>query len=227
MDAHAELNPPVLRHARISVDQAVLHFDGAPHRIDYAPELDDGAVPGALNNAPVMHGDVWVDQIAAKSSKPCEDAIFVRAREPRVAYNVGDQDRGQFPRLAHGANAEVARSPSRGGLSIVALPCRACGKAWKREAHPRVSARDAHPRRIDHNTVPEGGIDNQPGLRVRTWFSDSCPTASRWILAVALAGAAHCAPSPGRPRVGALSCSDVVHPRPWLSWPWTSKSVAL
>jgi len=34
-------------------------------------------------------------------------------------------------------------------------------KAWKRGAHPRVSARDAYPRGLKHNTVAEGGIDKR------------------------------------------------------------------
>ena len=49
------------------------------------------------------HGDGRIDQIAAKRPKPCEDAIFVRASKPGVADDVGYQDRGQFPGLAHGA----------------------------------------------------------------------------------------------------------------------------
>ena len=33
-------------------------------------------------------------------------------------------------------------------------------KAWKREAHPRVSARDAYPRRVGYSTLAKGGIEN-------------------------------------------------------------------
>ena len=51
-------------------------------------------------------------------------------------------------------------------------------KAWKREAHPRVSARDAYPRRLKHNTVAEGEIDNESRLARRDPFSDTCPTAA-------------------------------------------------
>ena len=69
----------------------------------------------------MMHGDGWVDQIAAKGPKPCEDAIFVRACKPGVADDVGHQDRGQFPRLGHDAGAEAAGIA--GGLAMAALPC--------------------------------------------------------------------------------------------------------
>jgi hypothetical protein len=38
---------------------------GAAGFVDHASELDERAVAGALNDTPVMHGDSWVDQIAA------------------------------------------------------------------------------------------------------------------------------------------------------------------
>jgi hypothetical protein len=44
----------------------------------------------------------------------------------------------------------------------------ALGMTWKREARPRVSARDAYPRRLKHNTVDEGGIADGPSLPIRT-----------------------------------------------------------
>ena len=57
-----------------------------------------------------MRCDGGIDQVAAKGPKASEDSILVRAREPRVADNVGHQNRREFPGLAHGASAE-ARSP--------------------------------------------------------------------------------------------------------------------
>ena len=61
------------------------------------------AVAGALDDAPVMHGDGRVDQIAAQRPEPRQRAILVRAREPAVADHVGDQNRRDFPGLGHGA----------------------------------------------------------------------------------------------------------------------------
>jgi hypothetical protein len=49
-----------------------------------------------------MHRDGGVDQVAAKGLKANQDAIFIRTRKPRVADHVGQQNRGQFPGLAHG-----------------------------------------------------------------------------------------------------------------------------
>ena len=91
--------------------------------VHYAAELDDAAVAGALDDAAMMHGDGRVDQVAAQGPEPSENSIFVRARKPGVADDVGHQDRRELPGLAHGVSAEVARSPGRGGLSMAALPC--------------------------------------------------------------------------------------------------------
>ena len=110
-----------------ALDHRPLDFDGAVHRIDDAPELNDAAVAGALDDAAMMHGDGRVDQVAPEGPKPCEDAIFVRTNKPGVADDVGHQDRGEFPGLAHGASAEAGRFARRSGLSKAALP--RCTKA--------------------------------------------------------------------------------------------------
>ena len=41
-----------------------LHLNRAAHRIDDAPELDDRAIAGALDDAPVVRGDRGVDTAA-------------------------------------------------------------------------------------------------------------------------------------------------------------------
>jgi hypothetical protein len=83
----------------------------AAHRVHHAAKLNDAAVPGALDHTSVMHCDCRVDQVAPKGAEPSEDTILVRAREPRVADDVGHQDRGEFPGLAHGAIAVTGKSP--------------------------------------------------------------------------------------------------------------------
>jgi hypothetical protein len=65
VDADAELDPALGRQARIALDHAVLHFNRAAHGVNHTAELDDAAVAGALNDAPVMGVDGWIDQIAA------------------------------------------------------------------------------------------------------------------------------------------------------------------
>ena len=101
MDADAELDAAVLRHAGIALDHAVLHLDGAAHGIDHAAELDQRSIAGALDHAPVVHGDGRIDQVAAQRPQPRQRAIFVRAGEPAVSDHVGSQDRRQLAVLAH------------------------------------------------------------------------------------------------------------------------------
>ena len=67
MNADAEHDAAILGHAGVALDHGVLNFDGATHGIDDAAELDDRAVAGSLDDAPVMNGDSRVDQIAAQS----------------------------------------------------------------------------------------------------------------------------------------------------------------
>ena len=106
MDADAELDAAVFRHARIAFDHAALQFDRAAHRVDHAAELDQRPVAGAFDHAPVMDGDGRVDQVAAQSPEPRKRALLVRAREPAVADHIGGEDRGKLPAFGHG-------SPSR------------------------------------------------------------------------------------------------------------------
>ena len=115
MNADAELDAPVLRHAGVALDHPVLHFDRAAHGVDHAAELDRAAVAGALDDAAVMHGDGRIDQVAAQRPEPRQRAILVRAGEPAEADDVGGQDRREFPGLAHRAPprplARLAQKP--------------------------------------------------------------------------------------------------------------------
>ena len=115
MDADAELDAALGRQAGVALDHAVLHLDGAAHGVDHAAELDEAAVAGALDDAPVMRGDGGVDQIAAQAPEPRQRAILVRAGEPAVADDVGDQDRRDFPRFRHGAPSGAMQNSTNPG----------------------------------------------------------------------------------------------------------------
>jgi hypothetical protein len=45
------------------VDHAALHFDHAAHCVDHAAKLDEAAIAGALDDAPVMHGDDRIEEV--------------------------------------------------------------------------------------------------------------------------------------------------------------------
>ena len=103
MDADAELYAALGRHAGVALDHAVLHLDCAAHSVDHAAKLNEAAVPGALDDAAMMRRDRGVDQVAPKPPEPRQRAIFIRSGEAAVPDHVGDQNRRDFPGLAHGA----------------------------------------------------------------------------------------------------------------------------
>ena len=104
MNAVAELDATLGRQASVALDYAVLHLDPAAHGVDCTAELDDRAVAGALDDAAVMSGDGGVDEVATEAPQARQGAILVRRGESAVTDNVGDQDCGQFPGLAHGVS---------------------------------------------------------------------------------------------------------------------------
>ena len=118
MDADTELDAALRRQARVALDHAVLHLDRAAHGVDHAAELDEDAVAGPLDDAPVMRGDGGVDEVAAQPSQTRQGAILVRAREPAVADDIRDQDRRDLPGLAHSSGSPALRRPSNSGRNV-------------------------------------------------------------------------------------------------------------
>src|SRR5271165_1678283 len=111
MDADAEFDAALGRHAGVALDEAVLHLDGAAHRVDHAAKLDQAAVAGALDDAPVMCGDGGIDEIAAQPPEPRKGAILVRAGKTAVADDIRDQDRCNFLGSRHsGPSATMQNS---------------------------------------------------------------------------------------------------------------------
>ena len=82
MNSDSEVDAVIVRNARVALDHRVLHFDGAAHRVDHAPELDQRAVARALEHPSVMGRDGWVDEFDAERPKPRQRAILVRAGQP-------------------------------------------------------------------------------------------------------------------------------------------------
>ena len=62
MNADAKFDAAVGRDTRVALNHRVLHFDRAAHGVDDAAKLDQAAVAGALDDAPVMGGDGGVDR---------------------------------------------------------------------------------------------------------------------------------------------------------------------
>ena len=83
MDADAKFDAAIGRHAGVAFDHRVLNLDGAAHGVDNAAELDERPVAGALHDAPVVHGDGGVDQIATQRAQPRQ------ACDPRLRRSDG------------------------------------------------------------------------------------------------------------------------------------------
>ena len=109
MDADAELDAALGRHARIALDHGVLHFDRTAHRIDHAAELDQRAVAGALDHPAVVHGDGRIDEVAAQRPQPRQGAVLVGAGQAAEADDVRRQNRDELAGFAHHAPIAVGR----------------------------------------------------------------------------------------------------------------------
>jgi hypothetical protein len=128
MDSDAKFNPPVGRDARVALDHSGLHFDCATGRIDHTAEFSDEPVAGALDDPAMVRGDRRLDQIAEERAEPRECSLLVRAGEPAITDDIGDQDRRDFPGIAHGASS-----------------CRfhlARGRVWPRSLSNKVATED-------------------------------------------------------------------------------------
>ena len=65
------------------------------------------AVPGALDNAAVVHGNDRIDQVAAERPEPRQRPVFVRPCEPAIAGDVGHQ---KSPRAS--GSRSLSRAPA-------------------------------------------------------------------------------------------------------------------
>ena len=79
----------------------------------------------------MVGGDGRVDQVAAKPSKARQRSVLVDSGKPRIADDVGHQDRGQFSGLGHGATPPRPCQPFRavrakplGGIARTREECR-------------------------------------------------------------------------------------------------------
>src|SRR6516164_1999035 len=113
IDSHAELDAPIGRHLGVSLGHLALNLDSATHRVDDAGELDEQAVAGGFYNAAPVLLDLRIAQLAADRLQFGERAFLVRPHQPRIARNIGGEDRGEPAGLAHASSPAAKRSPDR------------------------------------------------------------------------------------------------------------------
>src|SRR5260370_7958722 len=77
VNADAKFDPLDLRHIDILFGHAALNFDGTAYGIHDAPELNESAVPGILDDAPAMITDFWIKKRLSKTFQLRPPAFFV------------------------------------------------------------------------------------------------------------------------------------------------------
>jgi len=100
VNTNAEFDPALGWQAGIALDHAVLHFDGAAHGIDDAPEFDQSTVPGSLHDAAVMHGRSCIDRLSRQAKRTrnrwLRSVAFDPTRKSSMHRNNLDGDDFQF-----------------------------------------------------------------------------------------------------------------------------------
>ena len=61
--------------------------------VDHAAELNDDPIASALDDAAVVHCDGRIDQVASKPPQPRKNPVLVGSGKPRIADDVGNQNR--------------------------------------------------------------------------------------------------------------------------------------
>ena len=114
MNADAKFDATLRWKAGIALDHRPLDFNGAVHRVDDTPELDNCAIAGALDDPAVVHGDDRVDQVAAQRPQPRQNPVFVGSGKPRIADHVRTpRSATDFARFPHGATPPRPCQPFR------------------------------------------------------------------------------------------------------------------
>ena len=79
MNPDAEFDSSVLGHAGVALNEAVLNLDRAADRVHDAAKLDNASIAGAFDDAAVMSGDGWIDEVAAEPPQARKGPILIGA----------------------------------------------------------------------------------------------------------------------------------------------------
>src|SRR5271170_6958975 len=84
IDPDAQFDAVVRAYTRVVLGHRLLHRDRAAHRVDDARKLDQHAVAGGLDDAPVVLGNFRIEELAAQRLEAFERAFLVRSHQPRI-----------------------------------------------------------------------------------------------------------------------------------------------
>ena len=93
VDPHAELDATFDWHARVALDHLALHVNCAAYRVDYAGKFDEQAIPCGFDNPAAVLFNLRVCKLAPKELQRGERSFLIRPHQPRIAGDVGRQDR--------------------------------------------------------------------------------------------------------------------------------------
>jgi hypothetical protein len=102
-DSDPKYDVLVRRDPSVAVDHRSLDFNGAVQCVDDTSELDNRAIARALDDSAVVRGDGRINQVASERPQPHQNPVLVDSGKPRVAGDVGHQDRRALSSPAHGA----------------------------------------------------------------------------------------------------------------------------
>jgi hypothetical protein len=91
----------VRRDFAVPFGYSPLHLYRAPHRVNDAGKLDQQTVDGGLDDAAMVLGDLWIDDLAAQRFEAFERAFLVRPHQPRIPRHIGGEDRGETADARH------------------------------------------------------------------------------------------------------------------------------
>jgi len=140
VDANAVLNSLVLGRSMVLYRHPLLHSEGAGDRFDNAREFDEDSVAGRFDEAPLVLGDLRVDQIAAQRPEARKGAGLVPFHQTAVSGDIACQN-GREPAL----DPLCAQGALPGGDPLQAGPpvglyddtLRLSRRRIKRARHPR------------------------------------------------------------------------------------------
>jgi hypothetical protein len=91
--------------AGLAVDHCPLQFHTTPHRVDDARKFRQHAIASIFDDAPGMLVDLRLDKLAAMRLEALVCAFLVRAHQPRIARQIGGEDRGETAGRGHGCGS--------------------------------------------------------------------------------------------------------------------------
>jgi hypothetical protein len=105
VDADPEPDAPLVGDHGLTVDHPALHFGGAAHRVNDAPEFREQAVAGILDDAAPVLRDLWIDQLTEMRLQALVRAFLIRPHQARIARHIGGEDRGETAGRGHGSSS--------------------------------------------------------------------------------------------------------------------------